>query len=64
MSQTPPPAPTTGRRWLRWAPLVVIGTLFVALIASGALKRLSLASLAARLRADGFATLAEAVGAR
>jgi uncharacterized membrane protein YdjX (TVP38/TMEM64 family) len=39
---TPPPAP---RRWWRWLPLGVIAALFVALIASGALKRLSLASL-------------------
>jgi uncharacterized membrane protein YdjX (TVP38/TMEM64 family) len=32
---------------LRWLPLALIGALFVALIASGALKRLSLTSLAA-----------------
>jgi uncharacterized membrane protein YdjX (TVP38/TMEM64 family) len=47
MSETPPRAPKARRRWLRWAPLAVIGALFVALIASGALKRLSLAGLAA-----------------
>jgi uncharacterized membrane protein YdjX (TVP38/TMEM64 family) len=46
MTETPP-APRARRRWLRWLPLAVIGALFVALIASGALKRLSLASLAA-----------------
>jgi len=48
MSDTPAPAPAPrGRRWLRLAPIVVIGALFVALIASGELKQLSLASLAA-----------------
>jgi uncharacterized membrane protein YdjX (TVP38/TMEM64 family) len=49
MSETPPPPPSppSGRRWLRWLPLAVIAALFVALIGSGALKRLSLASLAA-----------------
>jgi len=49
MSETPipPPSPaSTGRRWLRWLPLAVIAALFVALIGSGALKRLSLHSLA------------------
>jgi len=47
MSETPPPpAPPTGPRWLRWLPLAVIAALFVTLIGSGALKRLSLHSLA------------------
>jgi uncharacterized membrane protein YdjX (TVP38/TMEM64 family) len=44
MSEPPPPK---RRAWLRWAPLAVIAALFVALIGSGALKRLSLAGLAA-----------------
>jgi uncharacterized membrane protein YdjX (TVP38/TMEM64 family) len=35
------------RRWLRWLPLLLIGALFVALIASGALRRLSPSDLAA-----------------
>jgi uncharacterized membrane protein YdjX (TVP38/TMEM64 family) len=47
MTDTAPAPPPKRRLWLRWAPLAVIGALFVALIASGALKRLSLASLAA-----------------
>jgi uncharacterized membrane protein YdjX (TVP38/TMEM64 family) len=44
-----PPAdspPPSGRRWWRLAPIVVIGALFVGLLASGQLKRLSLDSLA------------------
>ncbi len=40
------PAPPRRRRWLRAAPMLVIGVLFVALLASGQLKRLSLDSLA------------------
>jgi len=47
MSEAPIPPPPPRRLWLRWLPLAVIGALFVALIGSGALKRLSLASLAA-----------------
>jgi uncharacterized membrane protein YdjX (TVP38/TMEM64 family) len=37
----------TARGWLRWLPILLIGVLFVALIASGALQRLSLSGLAA-----------------
>lgn len=52
-----PPAPTR-RRWLRLAPLAVIAALFVGLIGSGALKQLSLTSLA-----EHRAALAAFVGA-
>ena len=41
----PVPAPTR-RRWLRLVPLALIAALFVGLVASGALKQLSLKSLA------------------
>jgi uncharacterized membrane protein YdjX (TVP38/TMEM64 family) len=48
MSQAPVPhEPTRARRWLRLLPIAVIAALFIALIASGALKELSLTSLAA-----------------
>jgi len=45
---SPSPATSPSRAgWLHWLPLVGIAGLFVALIASGALRRLSLADLAA-----------------
>lgn len=44
-SPTPAPTRPRGARWWRLAPLAVIAALFVALIASGALKQLSVASL-------------------
>lgn len=40
------PGPARRRRWLRALPILVIAALFVALFASGVLRRLSLASLA------------------
>ena len=47
MSDTPAALPVPrGRRWLRLIPIAVIAALFVALIASGALRELSLTSLA------------------
>lgn len=47
MNDTPASAPQPGwNAWLRWLPLVGIAGLFVALIASGALRRLSLTVLA------------------
>jgi uncharacterized membrane protein YdjX (TVP38/TMEM64 family) len=39
-------APSRGRRWLRILPIALIAALFVGLIASGALRELSLQSLA------------------
>jgi uncharacterized membrane protein YdjX (TVP38/TMEM64 family) len=47
MSDAPVPPPTPPRRrWLRLAPIALIAALFALLIASGAWRRLSLASLA------------------
>ena len=46
MSDAPASTPPVRSRWLRLAPLAVIAALFVALIASGAWRQLSLASLA------------------
>jgi uncharacterized membrane protein YdjX (TVP38/TMEM64 family) len=58
-----------GRRWLRLIPIALIVALFVALIASGALRELSLASLAAHraallefVRAHPYASLAAYLG--
>lgn len=41
-----PIPPPVRRRWWRWLPLAAIAALFVTLLASGALKRLSLTTLA------------------
>jgi uncharacterized membrane protein YdjX (TVP38/TMEM64 family) len=46
MSEAPAPASPCARRWLRLAPIALIAALFVALIASGAWRRLSLGALA------------------
>ncbi len=46
MSEAPAPARAGGRRWLRLAPIAVIAALFIALIASGAWRQLSLSTLA------------------
>ena len=76
MSDATPPhaarplvAPPSRRRWLRLIPIAVIAALFVALIASGELKQLSLASLAAHraalllfVRAHPYASLAAYLG--
>jgi uncharacterized membrane protein YdjX (TVP38/TMEM64 family) len=66
---TAPPSPPRGRRWLRLLPIAVIAALFVALIASGELKQLSLASLAEHraallqfVRAHPYASLAAYLG--
>jgi len=40
------PTPRVGRRWLRLAPLAVIAALFIGLLASGALRHLTLRTLA------------------
>jgi uncharacterized membrane protein YdjX (TVP38/TMEM64 family) len=64
MSDAPAPVSPPRRRWLRLLPIALIAALFVALIASGALRELSLASLAAHraallqfVRAHPFASL-------
>jgi uncharacterized membrane protein YdjX (TVP38/TMEM64 family) len=70
MSDTPTsPATARGRRWLRLIPIAVIAALFVALIASGALKELTLTSLAAHraallqfVAAHPYASLAAYLG--
>ncbi|HWF76511.1 MAG TPA: TVP38/TMEM64 family protein [Caulobacteraceae bacterium] len=70
MSDAPAPtSPPPDRRWLRLLPIAVIAALFVALIASGELKQLSLASLAEHraallqfVRAHPYASLAAYLG--
>jgi uncharacterized membrane protein YdjX (TVP38/TMEM64 family) len=62
MTETPapptpatPPPPSPRRRWLRLAPIAGIAVLFVAVLASGVLKRLSLDGLAEhRAQLTGF----------
>jgi uncharacterized membrane protein YdjX (TVP38/TMEM64 family) len=67
MSDAPRPAtPTPRRRWLRLAPIALIAALFVGLLASGQLKRLSLGEIAqhrAALTAFVAAHPIESVGA-